>query len=109
VILFLGVSLQASAAQNDAAKQPDRSGMSGVVNVNTASAEELQLLPGVGKVRAQAIVDTRRERGGFKKVDDLTEVKGIGDSMLERMRPHVTLTGRTTARSTPTRGAEQAK
>ena len=78
---------------------------SGVVNINTASADELQLLPGVGKVRANAIVVMRKERGGFKSVDDLKDVKGIGDSMLDHIRPHVTLTGRTTARST--RGAKR--
>jgi competence protein ComEA len=73
---------------------------SGVVNINTASADELQLLPGVGKVRADAIVAMRKQRGAFKSVDELKEVKGIGDSMLDDLRPHVTLTGRTTARST---------
>jgi len=40
----------------------------------------------------------RKQRGGFKNVDDLLEVKGIGEAMLEKMRPHVTLTGKTTAR-----------
>jgi competence protein ComEA len=74
------------------------SALDGVVNINTASSEELQLLPGVGKVRAEAIVARRQEKGGFKSVDDLKEVKGIGDSMLDRMRPHVSLTGKTTAR-----------
>ena len=71
--------------------------VSGVVNVNTASREELQLLPGIGEVRAVAIVARRKERGGFKKLDELLEVSGIGASMLERMRPHLTLTGKTTA------------
>jgi comEA protein len=70
----------------------------GVVNINTASAEELQQLPGVGSVRATAILATRKERGGFKSVDELMEVKGIGPSMLEKLRPRVTLKGRTTAR-----------
>jgi comEA protein len=71
--------------------------VTGVVNVNTASREELQLLPGVGEVRAVAIVASRKQRGGFKKLDELLEVSGIGESMLQRMRPHVTLTGKTTA------------
>ena len=70
----------------------------GVVNVNTASAAELQLLPGVGPARAQAILTARKSKGVFKRIEDLAAIKGVGDSMLEKMRPHIILTGRTTAR-----------
>jgi comEA protein len=95
----LGLAFVACAMVGGAASAATRSSsLDGVVNINTASSQELQLLPGVGKVRAEAIVARRQERGGFKSVDDLKEVKGIGDSMLERMRPHVSLTGKTTAR-----------
>ena len=66
----------------------------GVVNVNTASAEELEALPGVGESRAKAIVEMRKSRGGFKRVEDLLEVKGIGKSALEKLRPFVTVEGR---------------
>jgi len=72
--------------------------LSGVVNVNTASEQELQLLPGIGEARARAIVEARKSRGGFKSVDELVEVKGIGEAGLAQMRPFVTLTGQTTAR-----------
>jgi len=72
--------------------------LSGVVNVNTATAEELQLLPGVGESRAQAIVSERAARGGFRHVDELVEVKGIGSVLLEKLRPFVALDGKTTAR-----------
>lgn len=71
--------------------------LSGVVNVNTASAQELQLLPGVGEARARAIVTAREARGGFRRVEDLVEVKGIGDAMLERLRPFLVVSGKTTA------------
>lgn len=70
----------------------------GVVNVNTASEQELQLLPGVGPVRARAILAERKRRGGFKRVEELADVKGLGASMLEKLRPHVVLSGFTTAR-----------
>ena len=73
------------------------SGISGVVNVNTASAEELQLLPGIGEARARAVIEARKRRGGFKAVDELVEVKGIGEAALKRMRPHVAVSGKTTA------------
>jgi len=80
-----------------AARAADPAPPHGVVNVNTAGLEELQALPGVGEARARAILDARKSRGGFKRVEDLLEVKGIGRSALERMRPFVTLEGRTTA------------
>jgi competence protein ComEA len=70
----------------------------GVVNVNTASVEELQLLPGIGEARARALVEARKRRGGFGSLDELKEVKGIGDASLVRLRPHVSLQGKTTAR-----------
>jgi competence protein ComEA len=69
---------------------------SGVVNVNTASAEELSLLPGVGPARARAIVELRQQRGGFKRVEDLLDVKGIGDASLAKLRPFIALEGKTT-------------
>ena len=73
--------------------------ISGVVNLNTATQEELQLLPGIGESRAKAVIEARKRRGGFQKVEDLLEVKGIGESGLAKLRPHVTLEGKTTARA----------
>lgn len=68
----------------------------GVVNLNQAGIEELVRLPGVGESRARAIVALRDERGGFEAVDELKDVKGIGEVSFERLRPLVTLTGPTT-------------
>ena len=85
------ILLVAAAGAEEARK------LQGVVNVNTASVEELQLLPGVGEARARAIVDLRKQRGGLKSLEDLLDVKGIGDSSLERLRPHVAFDGKTTA------------
>jgi competence protein ComEA len=86
-------SAAVTASAADPAAQP-----SGVVNLNTATAEELQLLPGIGASRAQAVIALRKERGGFKSLDELKDVKGIGDSSLERLRPFVRLDGKTTAK-----------
>ena len=85
----------AFAAEKEAAAKA--APLSGVVNVNTASLEELQLLPGIGESRAAAIVAARTERGGFKSVDELVEVKGIGEAMLARLRPYVSVSGKSTA------------
>ena len=68
----------------------------GVVNVNTATAEELVRLPGIGDAKARAILDYRKEKGAFKSVEQLREVKGIGDAALERLRPHLAIEGKTT-------------
>jgi competence protein ComEA len=72
-------------------------GLSGVVNINTATAEELQLLPGIGEARAKAVIELRKRNGGFKSVDELTQVKGIGETALKRLRPYVRTEGKTTA------------
>jgi len=61
----------------------------GVVNLNTASVDELDSLPGVGPATAQAILDYRRQHGKFRSVDQLLEVRGIGDAKLRQIRPRV--------------------
>jgi competence protein ComEA len=93
--LALAAAVAVGAAPGLAADGPH---LTGVVNVNTASLEELQLLPGVGESRARAIVAARKQRGGFKSLDELVEVKGIGEASLARLRPFVRLEGKTTAR-----------
>ena len=72
------------------------SALSGVVNVNTASAEELSLLPGVGPSRARAIIELRQQRGALKRVEDLLEVKGIGESSLSKLKPYLAVEGKST-------------
>ena len=60
------------------------------VNINTASAEELDGLPGIGPVLAQRIVEYREANGPFASVDGLLEVKGLGPGILEAIRPQIT-------------------
>lgn len=59
------------------------------ININTASADELDLLPGVGKATALAIIEHRTKHGPFRTVSDLDKVPGIGPSRIEKLRPLV--------------------
>lgn len=58
------------------------------LDLNAATMEDLDQLPGIGEVKARAILDERQRRGGFRSVDELQEVNGIGPATLERLRPY---------------------
>jgi len=62
-----------------------------LVDLNTASATELEDLPGIGPATAEAIIDHRQRNGPFTSVDDLLDVRGIGDAKLEQLRDRVTV------------------
>ncbi len=64
---------------------------SNLLDINQASAEQLMALPGIGEVRAQAIVDYRAEAGRFRRIDQLLDVPGIGSATFEGIRDLVTL------------------
>jgi competence protein ComEA len=83
----------AEAAQTAGGEAP--AAPSGVVNINTATAEQLQLLPGVGPSRAQAII-AYREQHPFRRAEDLVNVRGIGRATLNHLLPYVTVDGQTT-------------
>jgi competence protein ComEA len=66
-----------------------------VVNINTATKEELTSIQGVGEKRAQEIIDYRKKNGNFKSIDDLEKVPGVGPGLMKRIRSQVTVTGKT--------------
>ena len=61
------------------------------VNINTATARELDALPGIGEVIAQRIIDYRNAHGPFGSVDELINVKGIGEKKLADLKPYATV------------------
>ena len=61
------------------------------VNLNTATEAQLDTLPGIGPATAKAIVEYRTQNGPFKSVDDLKNVKGIGQKKLDKLKPELTL------------------
>lgn len=71
-----------------------------VVNLNTATLEQLESLKGIGPAKAQAILDYRKKIGSFKTVDDLNSVPGIGDKTLMKLKPELTVSGAATAAAT---------
>ncbi|WP_229752472.1 ComEA family DNA-binding protein [Paenibacillus physcomitrellae] len=64
---------------------------SSVISINTAGTSELQEIPGIGEKKAQAIIEYRNQQGVFSSLDELKNVKGIGDKMFEKMRPYIGL------------------
>lgn len=63
----------------------------GLLNLNTATSDQLQELPGVGPVTAEAILAFRADHGPFTRVEELLDVKGIGEATLDELAPHVTV------------------
>jgi len=63
------------------------SGFSGLVNINSATQAELETLPGIGPVKARRIIELRRQKGRFSRVEELEEAYGIGPKTVEALRP----------------------
>lgn len=66
-----------------------------VVNINTATKEELTTIKGIGDKRAQEIIDYRKKNGDFKSVDELEKVPGIGPGTMKQIRSQLTVSGKT--------------
>src|SRR5271169_1690913 len=86
-ILLLLAAFGALAGSLPAKKKPPAA----PINLNTASSEELQQVPGIGPVTAEKILQMRKSYGAFKSVDDLSAIRGIGPKRLEKMRKYLTV------------------
>ena len=86
-----------SAQQQPAAQAPAKP-VAGSVNLNTATADQLDGLPGVGPAMAARILEYRQKNGGFKKIEELMNIKGIGEKNFLKLKPLVTITP---AKTTP--------
>ena len=97
-LLFVVVSLIASIGMALAA-----------VNINTATEAELDSLPGVGPAKAKGIVEYRKANGNFKSLEDIKNVKGIGDKTFEDLKSQISLSGATTPVAAPAKAAKEDK
>ena len=85
--LVLGFLLVSGAAQAGTGAPADP----GPLDLNRATMDQLEALPGIGAVKAAAILAVRDSRGGFRSMEELESVRGIGPALVARLRPLVVL------------------
>jgi competence protein ComEA len=92
-VLLAAASLPAHAQKTPAAKAAPAATASAPVNLNTATQAQLESLPGIGAKAAQRILEYRQKNGGFKKIEDLMNVKGIGEKSFLKLKPLISVAG----------------
>jgi competence protein ComEA len=90
ILALVCAVLAAPAVAQETSRRPASTPMA--VNINTATASQLEELPGIGKATADRIVEYRQKNGGFKKVEDLMNIRGIGEKSFLKLKPLVTVT-----------------
>jgi competence protein ComEA len=89
VALFLVTASDVVSGQKAAGKAA--AAVPAVVNLNTATATQIATLPGIGEKAAQHIIEYREKNGGFKKIEELMNVKGIGEKSFLKLKPLITV------------------
>lgn len=93
VTLPLAGQSDADTASGETSVVSSQAETSGRVNINTATAYQLTLLPGIGDTLAERIIAYRTENGTFASVEDILNVSGIGEKKLEQIRDYITVGG----------------
>ncbi|MDD6720261.1 MAG: helix-hairpin-helix domain-containing protein [Lactobacillus porci] len=86
-----GIASNAAASSSSSSSSPAASSAAGKVNLNTATAADLQKLNGIGEKKAEQIIAYREQKGGFKSIDELKEVSGIGDKTFDALKDQITV------------------
>jgi competence protein ComEA len=92
-LLVAALSAATSAAQDTTRRTSAAASASASapVNLNTATAAQLETLPGIGKATAERILEYRQKNGSFKKVEDLMNVRGVGEKSFLKLKPLITV------------------
>ena len=98
-LLAIAVAVPAAQKPAPAAKRASAATAASPVNLNTATQAQLEALPGIGPSAAQRILEFRQKNGSFKKIEDLMNVKGIGEKSFLKLKPLITVGGEKGERS----------
>jgi competence protein ComEA len=90
-IAAIALSAAAAGAQGRATGPKPAATAAAPINLNTATADQLATIPGIGEKTAALIIEYRQKNGGFKKVEDLMNVRGVGEKSFLKMKPLITV------------------
>ena|SRR5262245_6341029 len=100
VLMVLVLTVVVGAAQQPAERPAAaKATMASPINLNTATAAQLESLPGIGVRTAERIVEYRQKNGSFKKVEELMNVQGVGEKSFLKLKPLITVTPQKTDRA----------
>lgn len=100
MLLLLSISNISSTPVHAEAIENSSKVTATVINVNTASAQEIATIPGLGEKKSFAIVKFREKHGPFARLEDLKKVDGIGDKLFEKVKPYITVKSDTPPKTT---------
>jgi len=101
MMLVLACAAATAAAQGTGGTPAAKATMSagGPVNLNTATSQQLETLPGIGPATAPRILEYRQKNGGFKKIEELMNVRGVGEKSFLKLKPLVSVAAPKTDRA----------